>query len=65
MEIKEKIYDLSINKNSLCVVKIIISGTKDLKHQEIILEKINKNIIDLACDPFGNYAITEIVTNWS
>lgn len=28
------------------------------------MAKISPAAIDIACDPFGNYAVTEIITNW-
>jgi len=28
------------------------------------MSKIREKVVDIACDPFGNYAITEIITTW-
>ena len=28
------------------------------------MDKMSKNAVAIACDPFGNYAITEIITRW-
>jgi len=29
-----------------------------------MMSKIQNNVIKLVSDPFGNYAISEILTNW-
>jgi hypothetical protein len=28
------------------------------------MQKISKDAVRISCDPFGNYAITEILTRW-
>jgi hypothetical protein len=63
-EIKDRITDLCENRNGLCVVKIIVAGTTNPKQQRYIMSKITEDALKIVCDPFGNYAITEIISWW-
>ncbi len=60
----ESFADLCINRNGLCVVKLLVAEATQPRHQELIMAKISPAAIDITCDPFGNYAVTEIITNW-
>lgn len=53
-----------MNRNGLCVIKILIARTKDSQLQHALMNRIQKEIMHLVCHPFGNYAITQIVTHW-
>lgn len=63
-EITKHFVELSLNRNGLCVIKILIAKTKDPNQQQSLMSRISKDIMHLVCHPFGNYAITQIVTNW-
>lgn len=63
-EITKNFVELSLNRNGLCVIKILIAKTKDPNQQQSLMSRISKDIMHLVCHPFGNYAITQIVTNW-
>ena len=47
-----------MNKNGLCVIKIIISMTKTVKQKQKVIGQISKDLIRLVSDPFGNYAVS-------
>ena len=60
-----------INLNSLCqdakgicVIKKLISGTKDENNKRKIIEDIYDNCIEIALSPFGNYIIQLIFEEW-
>jgi hypothetical protein len=63
-EVYTKINELCVNRNGLCVVKTIIIGTTDAIKRKNIVEIIYRNAVTNAKNPYGNYAITEIITNW-
>jgi hypothetical protein len=63
-EITKHFVELSLNRNGLCVIKILISKTKEASQQQTLMNRISKDIMSMVCHPFGNYAITQIVTNW-
>ena len=63
-EIFENVNDLCINRNGLCVIKILVEKTTSKSQQTRLMSKIRENVIKLVSDPFGNYAISEILTNW-
>lgn len=56
--------ELCVNRNGLCVIKILIAKTKDSQLQHNLMNRIQKEILNLVTHPFGNYAVTEIVNNW-
>ena len=60
-----------INLNSLCqdakgicVIKKLISGTKDENNKRKIIEDIYDNCMEIALSPFGNYIIQLIFEEW-
>jgi len=63
-EIYENANELCVNKNGLCVIKILVEKTTLKSQQTRMMSKIQNNVIKLVSDPFGNYAISEILTNW-
>lgn len=60
-EVFDQFIDLAKNTNGLCVVKKLVQYTKNKEQTEMLMKKIQENAIDLVQDPFGNYAITEII----
>lgn len=60
-EIFEHFNELCLNRNGLCVIKIIVSMTKSNRDQQRVIARINKDVIQLVSDPYGNYAVSEIV----
>ena len=28
------------------------------------MQRMSKDVVKISCDPYGNYAVTEIITNW-
>lgn len=63
-EITKHFVELSVNRNGLCVIKILVAKTEDANQQQNLMNRISKDIMHLVCHPFGNYAITQMVTNW-
>lgn len=46
------------------MVKTIIIGTTDAQKRKNIVEIIYRDAVTNAQNPYGNYAITEIIINW-
>lgn len=63
-EIFENLHQLSTNKNGLCVIKLVIKQTTDRKEQQRVISQLEKNLIEIVSDAFGNYAVSEIVEHW-
>lgn len=63
-EILDNVNELCINRNGLCVIKILIEKTTEKSYQVQFMKNIEHQIIKLVSDPFGNYAISEILFNW-
>lgn len=63
-EILANLNQLCLNKNGLCVIKIIIQLTKSPERQIYVIELVLRDLIELVSDPFGNYAVSEIIENW-
>lgn len=57
-ELSKSFVELCVNRNGLCVAKILIQKTKDSHLQQALMGRISKEIMNLVCHPFGNYAIT-------
>jgi len=55
---------LCLNKNGLCVIKIIISLTKTVNQKQRFISQILNDLIQLVSDPFGNYAVSQIFEKW-
>ena len=64
-EIFKNFKDLCTNKNGLCVIKQIVELTKLEKNHRRIIHDIQVDLLELVSDPFGNYAISEIVQKWN
>ena len=63
-EIFEHFNELCSDRNGLCVIKIIVSMTKSRRDQQKVIQKINKDLIQIVSNPYGNYAVSEIVQQW-
>lgn len=55
---------LCLNKNGLCVIKIIITLTKTERQKQRVIDQISQDLIQLVSDPFGNYAVSQIIEKW-
>ena len=53
-----------MDNNGLCVVKKLVQNTKDRELASKLMLKIADNVIDLVQNPYGNYAVTEVINNW-
>ena len=63
-EIYQNVKQLCMNKNGLCVIKQIVDLTKQPQNRARIISDIINDLLELVSDPFGNYAIGEIVQKW-
>jgi hypothetical protein len=48
-EIIKNMTELCVNRNGLCVIKILVSKTKDLGQQQNLMSRISKDILYLVC----------------
>ena len=53
--------DLAKNTNGLCVIKKLVQSIPTVELKLKLLSKIQENVIDLVQDPYGNYAVTEVI----
>jgi hypothetical protein len=60
-EVFDQFIDLAKNTNGLCVVKKLVQLMKNSDQAEVLLKKLQENAIDLVQDPYGNYAVTELI----
>jgi RNA-binding protein YlmH len=56
-EIYDKFIELATNNCGLCVIKVIIQKTFKPENQKRMMGKLISNAIELAQNPYGNYAI--------
>ena len=56
-EIYDKFLEAATNNYSLCVVKILFAKTFNDSNRELLKEKLKRHAIELAQNPYGNYAI--------
>ena len=49
---------MCINKNGLCVIKIIVALTKTPELKQRVIAQISRDLIVIVSDPFGNYAVS-------
>lgn len=52
---------LALDVNGVCVIKKFINSNKSENLRKEILEKINKDALELAQSPFGNYVIQQVL----
>ena len=53
-----------MNTNGLCVVKKLVQYTTIEERKQKLMAKLSENVIELVQNPFGNYAVTEVLNNW-
>lgn len=63
-EIYEQFIELATNNCGLCVVKILISKTFKTENRKRLMGKLIANAIELAQNPYGNYAIQQVFEHW-
>jgi len=63
-EVYANFFEAATRNYSVCVVKVLIAKTQNLGKREKLIKKIKDNIMELAQNPFGNYAIQEAFMNW-
>lgn len=56
-EIYEQFIELATNNCGLCVIKILIAKTFKTENRKKLMGKLIANAIELAQNPYGNYAI--------
>lgn len=62
----DKIVELSLDSNGLCVIKKIISKFSDFpEKRRLLIEKISENCVQLVQSPYGNYAVQEAIKYWN
>ena len=64
-EIFDHFNELCSDRNGLCVIKIIVDKTRSTRDQQRVIQKMGKDLIQIVSNPYGNYAVSEIITNWN
>jgi len=60
-EVIEHFMELAMNTNGLCVIKKLVLCSNNTQQGEKLMHKISENVTDLVQNPFGNYAVTEVL----
>lgn len=63
-EIKEAFLSVSKTSHGLCVVKKLVANTTKPENRKSMVKFISENAIQLVQDPYGNYAVQEIMERW-
>lgn len=63
-EIKEDFLSVSKTSHGLCVIKKLVANTTFQVNRDSMVEFISQNAIELIQDPYGNYAVQEIMDKW-
>ena len=63
-EIYSSFNQLCMNQNGLCVIKDVVSLTYSSQNRSRVIKGVMKDLLELVSDPFGNYAISEIIMKW-
>lgn len=50
-----------MNTNGLCVIKKLVQHTSNTDQASKLMIKMSENVIELVQNPYGNYAVTEII----
>lgn len=58
------IKNLSLDSNGICLVKKFIASNKSPENKKLIAKIITENCLEIAQNPFGNYAIQYILDTW-
>ena len=56
--------ELAMNTNGLCVIKKLVQFTSNPEQVQKLMLKISENAIELVQNPYGNYAVTEVINVW-
>ena len=63
-EIQDAFLYVSKNSHGLCVIKKLVANTSNTNNRESLVEFISQNAIELIQDPYGNYAVQEVMEKW-
>lgn len=61
----EKLTELALDSNGLCVIKKIITRFNTPEKRELLISKLSENCVQLVQSPYGNYAIQQAIDHWS
>lgn len=64
-EIQKSFLSISKNSHGLCVIKKLVANTTNTANRGSLVDFISQNAIELIQDPYGNYAVQEIMEKWS
>ena len=53
-----------MNTNGLCVVKKLVQHTSQVEKKQKLMTKLTENVNELVQNPYGNYAVTEVLSYW-
>lgn len=62
-EVEPRINELCFHKNGLCVMKNLVAHANALQ-QTRILKQMDSQMIETISDPYGNYAVTDMISSW-
>jgi F0F1-type ATP synthase delta subunit len=63
-EILEAFMNVSKTSHGLCVIKKLVANTTIQENRDKLVAYCQKNAIELMQDPYGNYALQEIMDKW-
>ena len=63
--ILNNIKDLALNSNGICLVKKYIAKNIIPQNKQRIITALTENCLEIAQDPYGNYAIQYILDEWN
>jgi hypothetical protein len=63
-EITDAFHSVSKTSHGLCVIKKLVANTTVIENRNKLIEFCRKNSVELMQDPYGNYAIQEIMDKW-
>lgn len=63
-EIYKDFYEICTNRNGLIVVKILVKNVTTNEKRAKLMGQIGNKVIQMVQDPYGNYAVSEIISNW-
>lgn len=62
----DKLIDLSLDANGLCVIKKIISRFSTIPDKrQLLISRLSDNCVQLVQSPYGNYAIQQGIEHWT
>lgn len=64
VKILEDFQNMVLNTNGICVIKKLINFNKDDSIKDIVKKEIMKNCLEIVQNPYGNYLIQFIVSDW-